>query len=590
MFASVSQPSLSSSSYTLLQPLDEVELAIFESKMASYSDHDVVSTPDLDDLLEKHGLEVGADQHLCWSADSRYHPRNWHSNRKLYDAGLIIMLEMLISSCVDSRLTIDENGRTLMSTVGSAVSDEARLEYGYEKTLGYFAFTSAFLLGEGIGGIFLPPISESFGRKLVYVAAPLLCSVFCVLVAAVPPQMNGSVACLIFARFAAGMVSSVPATVAPGSLEDMFDEKQRIWTVAAWTTASNVGVLFGPIYGSYITRYLGWRWVFWISAVIMAVCFVLTLFLRESRSTRLLQQKLDEILALTKTSSAGAAPLRIHNPDAVPSLNAFLTDTLFRPLHLLFTEPIVILCSALNAISFAMIYGLTEGLTIVYSSPSYGLADAHTTSSLAFLPLILGLFFSLPFRAVDARRFRELNADGVPPERKLTSFAVAVPALALGFWVFAWTIPPLVPQAPMWVSMAALVPVGFAINDLDSVLCGYMADVYSMYAASAFSALSLLRALCAAAFPLFAEPMFERMGANAAASVLAAIATVFCVSPWVLLRYGPALRQRSAFAEYSAAMSEKTMAGGAGAGASAGSSTETLGVAGGVDQMAMVRV
>lgn len=118
--------------------------------------------------------------------------------------------------------------------------------------------TCSFLLGEGVGGIFLPPVSESFGRKFVYIAAPLICSVFCVMVAAVPPQLNGSVALLIFARFAAGMVSSVPATVAPGSLEDMFDEEQRIWTVSAWTTASNVGVLFGPIYGSYVTAYLGW--------------------------------------------------------------------------------------------------------------------------------------------------------------------------------------------------------------------------------------------------------------------------------------------------------------------------------------------
>ncbi|KAL1621016.1 hypothetical protein SLS56_009432 [Neofusicoccum ribis] len=286
--------------------------------------------------------------------------------------------------------------------------------------------------------------------------------------------------------------------------------------------------------------------------------------------------KLDEILALTDNSPDATPRFRIDNPDAVPSLNTFLTTTLFRPLRLLFTEPIVILCSALNAISFAMIYGLTEGLTIVYSSPAYGLPDPHTASSLAFVPLILGLFFSLPFRAHDARRFRELNGAGVPPERKLWSFTFAVPALALGFWVFAWTIPPLVPRAPLLLSMAALVPVGFAINDLDSVLCGYMADVYGMYAASAFSALSLLRALCAAAFPLFAEPMFERLGANVAASVFAAIATAFCVSPWVLLRYGRRLRERSSFAEYSAAMNEKMVAGSS----SEGCSTVTLGVGG----------
>lgn len=38
---------------------------------------------------------------------------------------------------------------------------------------------------------------------------------------------------------------------------------------------------------------------------------------------------------------------------------------------------------------------------------------------------------------------------------------------------FAWTIPPLIPHAPLLLSLTTLVPVGFAINDLDAVLCGY---------------------------------------------------------------------------------------------------------------------
>ncbi|KAK7723109.1 hypothetical protein SLS57_004666 [Botryosphaeria dothidea] len=322
-----------------------------------------------------------------------------------------------------------------MST--TAVSNQARSEYDIEndKTLGYFAFTSIYLLGEGVGGIFLPPVSESFGRKFIYAAATFLNCIFCILVAAVPPGVKGSLALAIFARGAAGIMGSVPATVAPGSLEDIFGPKERIWAVAAWTTASN--------------------------------------------------QRLDLILSRTSIPSI---PLRIRNPDAIPSLHAFLTDTLFRPLRLLITEPIVILCSALNAISFAMIYGLTEGLTIVYSNPVFHLPNPQTTSSLAFLPLIIGLFLSLPFRAYDVRRYNKSStassssssssssiaiAASPKPEEKLTSFAIAVPALALGLWAFAWTIPPLVPHAPLLLSLTTLVPVGFAINDLDAVLCGY---------------------------------------------------------------------------------------------------------------------
>lgn len=116
----------------------------------------------------------------------------------------------------------------------------------------------SYLLGEGVGGILLPPVSESFGRKSIYAAATFLNCIFCILVAAVPPGVKGSLVLVIFARGAAGIMGSVPATVAPGSLEDIFGPKERIWAVATWTTASNVGVLMGPIYGSYVTTYLVW--------------------------------------------------------------------------------------------------------------------------------------------------------------------------------------------------------------------------------------------------------------------------------------------------------------------------------------------
>ncbi|KAH7063409.1 major facilitator superfamily domain-containing protein [Macrophomina phaseolina] len=163
-------------------------------------------------------------------------------------------------SCL-ANLHIDPKSLTLISASQAAVSYQARHEYGSEhnKTLGYFAFTSIYLLGEGFGGVFLSLVSESFGHKPLYAAAALLNCVSRILVAAVPPQTVGSLALVIVARGAAGVVGSVPATVAPGSLVDMFESRERIWAVAAWTTASNGGVLVGPIYGSYVATYAGWR-------------------------------------------------------------------------------------------------------------------------------------------------------------------------------------------------------------------------------------------------------------------------------------------------------------------------------------------
>ncbi|KAF2087666.1 MFS multidrug transporter [Saccharata proteae CBS 121410] len=493
----------------------------------------------LQDFLDEHGLKVGSDRYVRWQPSSVHHPRNWQWQRKCFDIGLIMFLEMFMS-CT--------------STVGTAVSARAHLEYGIGETLGNFVFTSIYLLGEAIGGMLLPPISETFGRKSIYAFATLLHCAFDVVIAAVPSSANGALASVIIGRLLSGIAGSTPATVAPGSLEDIYSPAHRVWGVFAWTTASNVGVLLGPIYSSYIVARLGWRWVFWIAAIVNGITFFFSLALRESRTTLLLQQKLVHLIEKT-----GDKTLRIQNPDEILSFRNFFQDTLFRPTRLLFTEPIVMLCSALNAISFAMIYGLTEALTVVYEQFGF---DAKT-SSLAFIPITIGLFICIPARILDDRRLCRLTKAQVDitPEAKIRSFAFAVPALAIGLWAFAWTIPPIV-HIHWIVSMLALVPVGFAINDLDTVLCGYLADSYCLYAASAFSALSLLRSVLAAAFPLFAGTMYRGLGSNAAASIFAAIATLFCVSPFVLLRYGKKLRERSEFAQYSMRMAEASFSSG----------------------------
>ncbi|KAK8160817.1 major facilitator superfamily domain-containing protein [Phyllosticta citrichinensis] len=495
------------------------------------------SSSTLDELLNEHGLELGSDSYLRWKFNTKQHPRNWNWKRKCFDIGFVMFVEMF---------------QCAMSTTGTAVAQDAIHEYGISKSLGYFTFTSAYLIGEGIGSIFLPPISETYGRKATYASGVLGDCIFSVLVAAVPPTAPGALAAVIIGRGMSGVVGAITSTVGPGSLEDVYTPEHRIWGVFAWTTAGSLGLMLGPIYSAHVVTYLGWRWVYYTTAIVMGICFFFSFFLHESRPSFLLQQKHKIILGKTGNTS-----LLIHNPDAIESAVGFFTETLWRPLRLLVTEPIVILCSALNAIAFGMIFGLTEGLDIVYRSFGFD----TKTASLAFLPLAIGLFFCIPARVLDVRRFRRLEKEGVPitPEAKIKSFAIAVPALAAGLWVFAWTIPPLVPHVSWAVSMLALIPVGFATNDLDAVLAGYIADSYEMYAASAFSSLSMLRSILAAVFPLFTGRMFEALGNNAACSVFAAITTLFCVSPIILLKWGKHLRERSKFAKYSAEMSELSL-------------------------------
>lgn len=286
------------------------------------------------------------------------------------------------------------------------------------------------------------------------------------------------------------------------------------------------------------------KWNFYLIAIITGVLGLFMLLMRESRPSLLLAARLQLLHQQT-----GITTFRIQNPDHTPDLHTYINVSLVRPLRLLLTEPIVFAVAVMSAVAFGLIYLFGAAAPIVYGL--FGLSPQ--ASSLSFIAIGAGLFLGIPVRLYDQRIFRRRQQQRrvLEPEDKLTGFALAAPALAIGLWWFAWTIPPMVPHVHWIVSMLSLVLLGFAINEFDAVLSGYLADSYTIFSASAFAAMCFLRASFSAVFPLFADSLFTNLGANVGASVLAAIATVFCIFPILFTYRGERLRRASKFAKYS---------------------------------------
>jgi uncharacterized membrane protein YuzA (DUF378 family) len=285
------------------------------------------------------------------------------------------------------------------------------------------------------------------------------------------------------------------------------------------------------------------RWIYYSSAIVTAMMFLLLTTILESRPTKLLSQKLEKLQNKyhKKLEPRG-------NPDAVPNGRALAELVLLRPARLAITEPIIIMVSLLNATAWGLVYFFTESLTVVYSL--YGWSE--TTTSLAFIAIGLGVPFSVFPRLWDlylSSQRKQRNQE-VKPEDKIYGFAIAAPALATGLWLFSWTIPPLV-LVPWPTSMVGLMLIGFAANEFAYTLNGYLADSYTMYASSSLTTLAFLRAIVSGVMPLFAHPMFSGLDGNIAGSILAACATLFCVTPWVFFKYGRVLREKSVFARHS---------------------------------------
>ena len=393
-----------------------------------------------------------------------------------------------------------------------------------------------YLFGQAIGSVLFADLSHTYGRKNLYIISNTIYCVFSALVSAVP-----SVYAVGIGRFVTGVASAIPATLALANFEDMHSSGTRIWTVYIYTLVGNCGLVLGPTYSSYVSAYAGWRFVFYISAVLSLLGIAAATLMRETHIDYLLESKVRGIV-----KSTGDNSFRIHERKRV-TLQALATTGLAHPLQILVTEPIVICCAVLMMISFSLIYGLTEALIIVYTE--FGFSES-TTSSLAFLPILLGLLINVLPRIYD-QRCLEQHKDGTSPTRaesKIRSLMISCPSLAFGLWLFAWTIPPKVLVVPWELSMIGLVFIGYATNDFAYVLFGYLTDTYGEHATSACTALNLSRTTMAALFPLFTWNMYMYLGSNIATTVFATIATIFCATPFIFIKFGGQPRRRNRYA------------------------------------------
>ncbi|KAJ5514149.1 Major facilitator superfamily domain general substrate transporter [Penicillium fimorum] len=477
------------------------------------------------ELLHEHYLELTPDgKYVRWMRNHPRHPRNWSGLRKTYDIVLICLLDLFI---------------TASSTAGSAAAAQAKNEFNISETLSIFIFVTIFLLGQVVGTILFPPWSETFGRRNMYIVSSGLNAICCMIIGRVH-----SMPVIIIMRIIAGVLSAIPYTIIGGTIEDMFNSHARIWAMYYWTVASNIGLILGPIMSSYIIAGLDWRWNFYIFAIIIAAITCGLLFIRESRPSLLLACEVKRVTDITTMQSI-PPPL---NHDHIPDLNIFVKEALFRPAQLFFQEPIIFVIAMMISVAMSLIYIFTEALQPIYESMGF----AKTEASLMFIAIGLGTCLSTLTRVLDGYILNYFRRQGRPikPEYKLTGLGLGGPFLAIGLWWFAWTIPPET-HTPWIVPTISLVLVGYALTEMDTVLYGYISDSYLSYSASATAAVALVRALLSGVFPLFTTQMFNRLGNNNAMSVLAAIATVFCIAPPVFICYGERIRRASKFARYS---------------------------------------
>ena len=69
---------------------------------------------------------------------------------------------------------------------------------------------------------------------------------------------TSSLAGVSVGRLVTGAISAIPAVTTRQSIEDLFRAEGRMWAFFFWALVTNLGLVLGPIYASYVAVSLNW--------------------------------------------------------------------------------------------------------------------------------------------------------------------------------------------------------------------------------------------------------------------------------------------------------------------------------------------
>ncbi|KAL4886864.1 putative MFS polyamine transporter [Aspergillus karnatakaensis] len=382
-----------------------------------------------------------------------------------------------------------------------------------------------YTLGIGIGPVFMAPLSEILGRKWTLVTT----LVFLLAFTAGAGAAN-NFAAFIVCRTLAGFLGSAGIAVGGGSMTDIWGVgKEGSVASLAFIFTTFLGPTFGPLVGVYVVSDRGgdWRWAMWIIDLLGAPALLGLLLTSETYKAMILKE---------------------HKQDLSPV--AFVKNVVsfacFRVTKMLVTELIVFSLTLYSSFAYAMVFSFFASVPYVLRT-NYGF-DAKQ-SGLSFISPIIGyLVAAVMFIVLDKTVYqRATHAAGgmAAPEHRLYIGMVGSVFLPAGLFWYAWEAHP----GGNWASLVAsgiFLGIGAFAILLSSII--YMVDVYrSGSVASALAANGLVRYIFGAIFPLFTLQMYENLGVHWAGSVFAFLSVLLLPIPWLLWKFGPALRAKSQF-------------------------------------------
>ncbi|KAF2402378.1 MFS general substrate transporter [Trichodelitschia bisporula] len=447
-------------------------------------------------------------------------PKNWPKWRKWW-CTMVVAVTCFVVALNSSVITAD---------IGSMAK-----EFGVSEEVGLLSITF-FVIGFGVGPMVFSPLSEIFGRQVIYASTLGIAVIFII-----PGAVAKNIETLLVTRFIDGICFSAPMTLVGGTLADLWRNEERGVPMAAFSAAPFIGPAIGPLVGGFLADNLGWRWLYWIQLILSgAVWMLITFTVPETYAPTILARRAKKLRKETGDSKY----VTEQDLDMRP-MGQRLKLFLVRPFQLLFQELIVLLISLYMSVLYGLLYMFFVAYPIVYQK---GKGWSASMTGLMFIPLAVGVILSAMCAPLVNKHYLKMAAkyNGHPPaEIRLIPMMCSCWFVPIGLFIFAWTSYPRL----SWVGPClGGLPVGFGFIFLYNAANNYLVDSYQHQAASALAAKTFIRSFWGAATVLFTEQMYDRLGDQWASSLLAFLGLGCCAIPFFFWYKGEAIRRRSKFA------------------------------------------
>ncbi|ORX34129.1 putative transporter [Kockovaella imperatae] len=452
---------------------------------------------------------------IDWLPNDPEDPQRWSQSYKWFNIGVaaIATLAVALSS----------------SAYTGGIPDLIRQFHASDELL--IAGVSLFVVGFAFGPLMWAPMSEVFGRRIVFIISLGLMTVW----QAVTPASPNIAAVIVF-RFLAGFFGSSPLANAGGTISDVLDANQRGLGMAMFAAAPFLGPSLGPITGGFLGLTSGWRWVMGFLAIFTGVLtLVLIVLSAETYAPFLLRNRADTLSKATGKQYRYRADAK--QPLVIKTL---FKGALLRPWKFLIYEPIVMILTIYTALVYGILYLNFAAYPIVFQE---GRGWNTGIGGLAFLGILVGTIISvlLSIFYINPQYLKVAKAKGgrADPEDRLPPAIWGGVLIVIGIAGFAATDSPNI----HWIAPIMFgIPFGTGVIVMFLAVLNYLVESYLIYAASVLAANSVLRSLFGAAFPLFTSYMYKALGVHWAAALPGFFALALIPFIAVFYKYGAKIR------------------------------------------------